>query len=77
MLFTDVVLPEKMDGRRLADLARVERPGLKVLFTSGYARDAIIHNGRLDSGVHLLPKPFSSEDLASKVREVLDEPEKT
>ncbi|MEO6926805.1 MAG: ATP-binding protein [Rhodanobacter sp.] len=76
MLFTDVVLPEKMDGRRLADLARVERPCLKVLFTSGYARDAIIHNGRLDSGVHLLPKPFTSDALASKVRQVLDEPEK-
>ena len=73
LLFTDVVLPEKMDGRRLADAARRERPDLKVLFTTGYSRNAIVHNGRLDPGVHLLPKPFTSEALASKVRGVLDQ----
>ncbi len=73
MLFTDVVLPETMDGRRLADAARRERPDLKVLFTTGYSRNAIVHNGRLDPGVHLLPKPFTSEALASKVRGVLDQ----
>ncbi|MEO7072202.1 MAG: ATP-binding protein [Rhodanobacter sp.] len=75
MLFTDVVLPEKMDGRTLADAARRDRPDMKVLFTTGYSRDAIVHNGRLDSGVHLLPKPFTSDALASKVRGVLDEAE--
>jgi CheY-like chemotaxis protein len=51
------------------------RPGLKVLFTTGYARNAIIHHGRLDKGVHLITKPFSLNDLAAKVRDVLDAPE--
>ena len=74
LLFTDVVLPEKMDGRRLADAVRRERPNLKVLFTTGYSRNAIVHNGRLDPDVHLLTKPFTSEALASKVRAVLDDP---
>jgi CheY-like chemotaxis protein len=72
LLFTDVVMPE-MDGRRLADRARIKRPDLKVLFTTGYTRDAIVHNGVLDSGTHLLPKPFSIDDLAAKVRSMLDE----
>ena len=72
LLFTDVVLPEGMDGRRLADAARLRRPTLKVLFTTGYTRNAIIHNGRLDSGVQLVSKPFSSSALAAKVRQVLD-----
>ncbi|UZK67827.1 PAS domain-containing hybrid sensor histidine kinase/response regulator [Sphingomonas sp. M1-B02] len=72
LLFTDVVLPEGMDGRRLADEARRRRPGIKVLFTTGYTRNAIVHNGRLDLGVNLISKPFSFERLASKVREVLD-----
>jgi PAS domain S-box-containing protein len=72
LLFTDVVLPEGMDGRRLADEARRRRPGIKILFTTGYTRNAIVHNGRLDPGVHLIGKPFSFEALAAKVREVLD-----
>ena len=71
LLFADVVLPEGMDGRRLADEARRRRPGIKVLFTTGYTRNAIVHNG-LDAGVNLISKPFSFEGLASKVREVLD-----
>ncbi|MFN4140532.1 ATP-binding protein [Aestuariivirga sp.] len=72
LLFTDVVLPEGMDGRRLAEEALRLRPELKVLFTTGYSRNAIIHNGRLDPGVHLLPKPFTFDALAAKVRAVLD-----
>ncbi|HEY8617252.1 ATP-binding protein [Phenylobacterium sp.] len=72
LLFTDVVLPDGMDGRRLADEVQRRRPGTKVLFTTGYTRNAIVHNGRLDAGVHLIGKPFSFNDLAIKVRAVLD-----
>ncbi|HWH22272.1 MAG TPA: ATP-binding protein [Allosphingosinicella sp.] len=72
LLFTDVVLPEGMDGRKLADEARRRRPGIKVLFTTGYTRNAIVHNGRLDPGVDLIGKPFSFDGLAAKVREILD-----
>ena len=72
LLFTDVVLPNGMTGAQLAAQARTIRPSLKVLFTTGYARNAIIHHGRLDKGVHLIVKPFSFTDLAAKVRDVLD-----
>jgi PAS domain S-box-containing protein len=71
LLFTDVVLPDK-SGRVIADEARVLRPELKVLFTTGYSRNAIVHHGRLDAGVNLLPKPFTFEQLATRVRDVLD-----
>ncbi|MDH7639527.1 response regulator [Sphingomonas oryzagri] len=72
LLFTDVVLPGGMTGSDLAVQARVSCPDLRVLFTTGYARDAIVHHGRLDAGVQLLPKPFAFDDLAAKVREMLD-----
>ena len=72
LLFTDVGLPGGMTGRQLADEAARRRPALKVLFTSGYARNAIVHHGRLDAGVQLLPKPFAVVDLAAKIRQVLD-----
>jgi PAS domain S-box-containing protein len=71
LLFTDVVMPE-MSGRDLADQARSHQPGLKILFTTGYARNAILHGGRLEPGVELLPKPFAYDALAAKVRSVLD-----
>ena len=71
LLFTDVVMPG-MSGRELADAARALRPCLKVLYTSGYTRDAIVHGGRLDPGVELIAKPFSFEAVSAKVREVLD-----
>ncbi len=71
MLFTDIVMPD-MNGRRLADLARAARPGLKVLFTTGYTRNAVVHNGMLDIGVAFLPKPYTIGDLGRKVRHVLD-----
>ena len=73
LLFTDVVLPGGMTGAQVAAQARVLRPDLKILFTTGYARNAIIHQGRLDKGVRLITKPFGSGELAEKVRSVLDE----
>ncbi len=75
LLFTDVVMPE-MNGRKLADEARRRRPGLKVLFTTGYTRNAVVHNGVLDPGVQLIGKPYTIEDLATRVRQVLDAPER-
>ncbi len=72
LLFTDVILPGGMTGAQLAAQAHALRPRLKVLFTTGYARNAIFHHGRLDKGVHLITKPFSFEELAAKVRDVLD-----
>ena len=71
MLFTDIVMPE-MNGRKLADAALEIRPGLKVLFTTGYTRNAVVHNGMLDAGVAFLPKPFSVTQLGVKIRQVLD-----
>jgi DNA-binding response OmpR family regulator len=61
-----------MSGRELADEATRRRPGLKVLFTTGYTRNAIVHNGKLDAGVNLISKPFTYEQLAAKVRALLD-----
>ena len=72
LLFTDVVLPRGMSGADLAARARDLRPGLKVLFTTGYARDAIVHEGRLDPGIELIAKPFAFAELAMRVREILD-----
>ena len=71
MLFTDIVMPE-MNGRKLADAALEMRPDIKVLFTTGYTRNAVVHNGMLDAGVAFLPKPFSVSQLSVKIRQVLD-----
>ena len=72
LLFTDVVMPE-MSGRELAKEALSRRPNLKVVYTTGFSRNAVIHNGILDPDVNFLPKPFTVENLARKVRSVLDE----
>lgn len=72
LLFTDVGLPNDMDGRELAEEARRRWPQIKVLFTTGYARNAIVHHGRLDPGVELIVKPFTQSSLAAKIRKVLD-----
>ena len=71
LLFTDVMMPD-MNGRQLAEAARTRRPALKVLYTTGYTRNAIVHNGILDPGVALLAKPFGLGQLATKLRDVLD-----
>ncbi|MBI5570899.1 MAG: PAS domain S-box protein [Desulfomonile tiedjei] len=71
LLLTDVVLPQ-MDGRSLFDRLAIERPDMQVLYVSGYADNAIVHQGVLDPGVHFLQKPFSAHTLACKVRQVLD-----
>jgi CheY-like chemotaxis protein len=72
LLFTDVVMPGAVSGRQLAERAVELAPGLKILFTSGYTENAIVHNGRLDPCVELLSKPYGREQLAAKVRRVLD-----
>src|SRR5262249_5824478 len=71
LLLTDISLPGGMNGRTLADRARQIRPGLKVLFMSGYSAEAVIHQGRLDPGLRLLQKPFHINDLATHVRAAL------
>jgi PAS domain S-box-containing protein len=71
LLFTDVIMPGSMNGRQLVDQALKRRPALKTLFTSGYTENAIVHHGRLDSGVLLLAKPYRKSDLARMFRQAL------
>ncbi len=70
LLLTDVVMPDT-NGRKLAEEATRRRPGLKVLYMTGFTRNAVVHNGMLDPGVNLIGKPFTLDQLASKVRSVL------
>ncbi|WP_148254963.1 ATP-binding protein [Aidingimonas lacisalsi] len=72
LLFTDIVMPGGINGKELADRARAIRPTLKVLYTSGYTENAIVHQGRLDPGVLLLSKPYRHKELARTVRQALD-----
>jgi len=72
LLFTDVVMPHGLSGRELADKARLTRPDIKVLYTSGYTENAIVHHGRLDAGIDLLNKPYRRAELAHKIRAALD-----
>lgn len=71
LLFTDIVMPV-MNGRKLAEEAVARMPQLKVIFTTGFTRNAVVHNGVLDHDVHFLAKPFTIEQLAAKLRDVLD-----
>ena len=73
LMFTDIVMPD-LNGAKLADEALRRRPDLKVLYTTGYTRNAVVHNGILDQGVELIGKPFTVQELATKVREMLDSP---
>ncbi len=72
LMISDVGLPGGMNGRQVADAARVLRPGLKVLFITGYAENAAIGNGLLDAGMEILAKPFAMSTLANKVREMIE-----
>ena len=72
LLITDVGLPGGMNGRQIADAARVGRPGLQVLFITGYAENAVIGNGHLEPGMQVITKPFAMDDLAARVEAMLD-----
>ncbi|HEY4975369.1 MAG TPA: response regulator, partial [Steroidobacteraceae bacterium] len=71
LLFTDVVMPGGISGRELAEEVSKQRPGTKVLYTSGYSDSSIAHDGRLDEGVRLLVKPYRMAQLAQMVRETI------
>ena len=68
LLFTDVIMPGSMNGRQLVEEAQRRQPSLKTLYTSGYTENAIVHHGRLDSGVLLLAKPYRKFELARMLR---------
>jgi CheY-like chemotaxis protein len=73
LLVTDVGLPNGMNGRQVADAARVTRPGLKVLFVTGFAENAALANGLLDPGMQMMTKPFVVAALGNKVREMIED----
>ncbi len=74
LLITDVGLPGGMNGRQMADAARTMRPHLKTLFITGYAENAVIGNGQLERGMHVLTKPFAMEELAGKIKGIIAGP---
>src|SRR5690606_15464291 len=71
LLFTDMVLPGGVSGRALADRIRKQHPTLPVLFTTGYAPDAIFHQGRQEAGIELLTKPYTQQELTRKIEATL------
>jgi CheY-like chemotaxis protein len=70
LLFTDIVMPG-MNGKMVADAVKDRHPGIKVIFTTGFTRNAIVHNGIVEPGINLLTKPFTLEQLAGKLSDVL------
>jgi CheY-like chemotaxis protein len=72
LLFTDVVLPGGMSGRQLAAVALSRRPGLKVLYATGYWRNAVLHQDQAEADTEVLTKPFTHETLSRKVRQLID-----
>ena len=72
LLVSDVGLPGGMNGRQMADAARIDRPDLKVLFITGYAENAVVGNGHLDPGMHVMTKPFAMEALGTRIRELIE-----
>ncbi|HZZ70239.1 MAG TPA: hybrid sensor histidine kinase/response regulator, partial [Phenylobacterium sp.] len=72
LLITDVGLPGGMNGRQVADAARVTRPDLKVLFVTGFAENAAFGNGHLPPGMEVIGKPFVMVDLASKISDIIE-----
>ena len=71
LLFTDIIMTGGMNGRELAEAVRLRRPGVRVLYTSGYTDNTVVHEGHLDPGVALLGKPYRKADLSQKIRETL------
>ena len=76
LLITDVGLPGGMNGKEMADIARTKRPSLKILFITGYAENAAVSNGHLDPGMHVLSKPFPMDKLATRIRTIIESPER-
>jgi len=74
LLITDVGLPGGMNGRQVADAARAARPGLPVLFITGFAENAVVGDGPLEPGMELVTKPFSMEGLGSRIRDMIARP---
>jgi CheY-like chemotaxis protein len=72
LLITDVGLPGGLNGRQVADAARVTRPDLKILFITGFAENAVVRDGRLEPGMSLVTKPFQMDELARKIREAME-----
>ena len=73
LMLTDIIMPG-IDGRELGRRAQEMRPQLPVLYMTGYSRNAVVHQGRLDEGVELLQKPVSQAELAARIRQILDRP---
>ena len=73
LLITDVGLPGGLNGRQVADAARAMRPGLPVLFITGYAETSVLSHGDLDPGMHIVTKPFGVDDIGQRIRAILAE----
>jgi len=71
LVVTDVGLPGGMNGKQMADIARTKRPGLKVLFITGYAENAAVSNGHLEPGMQVMSKPFAMDQLAARIRSII------